>query len=319
MEEIHLFHELLLRLPLQLVWRLIGFNHRLHWLMLDEFLWKRRCELEFPVLHENIPSYRKYWLKRTEKAYGRLWYNDVIVPEIERAQKVVRCADTYFVLTAEGGLYSGWYRPFRPCNTGVIRLIETNRNDQKFYTVQRNRIIATHNDGRDNCDSYYVIDDYDCTAIIDLIEFNSKIIYLTNSGQVYLWYKNQTSRELFPGRRYIDLLSNFGETVLHFSLLSPTSVLEEYQLIEPNDKVEPNVRYKNTKYDDIVKYYHGGITTFAGLNRRKYSSTTTAVINIDGTGSCNIPFLESGRFCYRGIIDLFIENSFSIFVAQSKV
>lgn len=101
---IRLFHEVLLHLPIQVLWRLIGRNHQLHQLMMDEFLWRRNCEQEFKVLHTKIPCYRIYWLKRTEKAYGRLFVNGVPNDQFKRVKRVYHCID-YFVLTNDHQLY----------------------------------------------------------------------------------------------------------------------------------------------------------------------------------------------------------------------
>lgn len=70
---IELFHQLLLHVPINIVWRLIGLNHRLNRLLLSERFWKEKCELEFSLLHTKIVSYRRYYFIRSNKIHGHLY------------------------------------------------------------------------------------------------------------------------------------------------------------------------------------------------------------------------------------------------------
>lgn len=86
-----ILHLLLERLPLNIVWRLSGWNKRLNKLLLSEYLWRRKCEREFDVLHTRIDNYRIYYLIRSDNCYGKVYkrdYKDVLVQHYTQYKRV---------------------------------------------------------------------------------------------------------------------------------------------------------------------------------------------------------------------------------------
>lgn len=68
-----LYHLILLHVPLNLVWRLIGLNRILNILLLKEQLWKEKCQRKWnDRLYRSITSYRRYFLLRTDHLHGDL-------------------------------------------------------------------------------------------------------------------------------------------------------------------------------------------------------------------------------------------------------
>ena len=67
------WYNVLLRLPLNLIRRLLGLNKRLNAILMNEILWRWKCEREFKVLPRTLFSYRYYYLMTTKNNYGRLF------------------------------------------------------------------------------------------------------------------------------------------------------------------------------------------------------------------------------------------------------
>lgn len=69
-------HEVLLHLPINIVWRLLGLNRVMNKVLLLEYFWKQRCEREFGLLHDKISSYRRYYLIHSQFIRGNLYENN---------------------------------------------------------------------------------------------------------------------------------------------------------------------------------------------------------------------------------------------------
>ena len=77
-----------LHLPLQVFWRLPGLNHRLNRHLRSELFWRLKCEGEFHLLPETLPSYRYYYLLCSKNAYGRLYHEDRLDRRFKRVRAV---------------------------------------------------------------------------------------------------------------------------------------------------------------------------------------------------------------------------------------
>lgn len=254
MDRIHLFHELLLRVPLQLVWRLVGLNHRLHRLMFDDFLWKRRCQLEFPLLPTIITSYRTYWLKRTTRAYGRLWFNEQLfrlegqeVPEIRRPKQLFDCGNIV-VWNDYGELY--WIYPYhqerqiRLMLRGIERVISITTSVQSILLAQgtNNNYLVYNKDGSDELtttECYFIPRSY---HVKRMMWFNLMPLYLLEEGQLVL-AKDEYTRVLLPSkedpRKVLDMKFRclMGYYQLEFELLFEDGT-EEARTINLNKPLE---------------------------------------------------------------------------------
>lgn len=94
---------LVLHLPLNLIWRLAGLNKQLNKILMLEQLWLERCRKEFKLLHNKIPCYRIYFLIRSRSCYGKIYEFlgdniNHIFPEFTRVVWVRNIANTYMIL-----------------------------------------------------------------------------------------------------------------------------------------------------------------------------------------------------------------------------
>lgn len=81
----------LFHLPLNLIWRLPGWNSTLNRVLSSELLWRLKCEQEFPILRGKKPpceSYRYYYLMCSRNVYGQLYREGERVEGLSR----VRCS-----------------------------------------------------------------------------------------------------------------------------------------------------------------------------------------------------------------------------------
>ena len=70
------FH-LLTRLPVNVIWRLVGINRAWNKSLLNEHIWRVRNETEFRFYHSRVPSERLYHLIRSRNRYGKLYFDGV--------------------------------------------------------------------------------------------------------------------------------------------------------------------------------------------------------------------------------------------------
>lgn len=95
-----IYHNILLRIPLNIVWRLVGLNRQLNKLLSSELLWRRRSEKEFPLLHSRITSYRLYYLIRSECIRNNLYSNNRLI--VKNTDNLWLYHSMYLYLNSEG-------------------------------------------------------------------------------------------------------------------------------------------------------------------------------------------------------------------------
>lgn len=75
---------------MNIFWRLIGLNRNLNKLLLLEHFWREKCDQEFSLLHDNVPSYRGYYFLRSERIIGTLYTTsgEVVANRVQWYQQV---------------------------------------------------------------------------------------------------------------------------------------------------------------------------------------------------------------------------------------
>lgn len=90
----HLFAAVFLHLPLNVVWRLPGWNKLLNQRLMNEHLWKLKVERELRLRHDIIPNYRFYYLMHSTNGYGRLYHDGKLIEKMERVRAISLVAGT---------------------------------------------------------------------------------------------------------------------------------------------------------------------------------------------------------------------------------
>lgn len=329
---LHLLHELLLRLPLPVIWRLIGLNHQLQQIMINELLWKQKCHREFPVLHTSIYCYRIYWLKRTEKAYGRLWWNDCPVDFIKRAHRLYHLLD-YFVLTINGELYRiDEFLHREPIYTGVLRVIEmgdllsvvTTRGVHHIEKVSKKEgryHVLGEVTAEDPPDRLHFYQSVAITTKMIRGHFFEKVgIALLSDGRLCEIKRNYyIVQQLLPGR-YIDF--NCSRPILdgwaYFSLIETDGACTEHCF---NTKLGlKSLTFSCLRTMGVMKFAHepDRLVYFVGRIRDLYHSQQRNGISIalfvNGENDCVVP-TRNRIDRYHGVIDV-MDGATSLVVAQ---
>lgn len=79
---------ILLHLPLNVIWRLPGWNKLLNQRLMKEHLWKLKCQREFTIVIDKVPSYRLYYLICSTNCYGRLFSDYTRDDRFQRVRRV---------------------------------------------------------------------------------------------------------------------------------------------------------------------------------------------------------------------------------------
>src|SRR5579864_389729 len=94
MDRENLWYQIVLQLPLNVIWRLPGWSRMLNRVLMRELLWRQKCEMECPVIHRVVPNYRLYYLMRSTNGYGRLYVNGALDPCFKRVWAVIAIYNT---------------------------------------------------------------------------------------------------------------------------------------------------------------------------------------------------------------------------------
>lgn len=274
-----LLYPILLRLPLNVIWRLPGLNKQFNKLLEKELLWKLKCEFEFPVLHTRIPNYRHYWLIRTTNYYGRLFDNnkedhryqrvramseigsysdahDIFLlnkDELIRYQEPEDEAESELVASGVNLLEGEMYRD-RNGNNHLIKYhgrygFEGTKPLQSGY----GELVSYHNDGTKyqlTTKGVLHIDDEDGEReITDVIDYNFDgylLLVLKTDGTVMIKDFHSGGRDVLPGK-YIKMI---GTSLYRFDgkLITVHNVADGFTTKMVNLTVPGTIRY----YDGTV-------------------------------------------------------------------
>ena len=177
------YHNLLLHLPVNIIWRLIGLNRELNKVFLLEYFWKQRCEREFYLLHDTISSYRRYYLIRSDFIRGRL-YNDkdeVLLKDIDYFNVV--CGKIVYL--SHGQLYHfNQDRGSKLLCSGVAHVASMSEETKKLIPLilddGRRMILSVARDS-DGADPFQMIDSPYDPSMIQMMR-----IYIATGGSL-LW------------------------------------------------------------------------------------------------------------------------------------
>lgn len=165
---IELLHQVLLHVPLNLVWRLVGLSRNLNKLLLLEQFWKEKCQEEFSLLHTKIASYRRYYLIRSERIVGNLysrqgtiiqsrvkWYQEIYLSEIDQE---------YLLYHSEDKIYYD-----QTMIVGGVKTISAINDLEHFYLLMlndgRRRFLRIFDNSDWECEGNWMGPDHDRTMI----------------------------------------------------------------------------------------------------------------------------------------------------------
>lgn len=129
MNQLHLFHAIGLKLPVQILWRLLLLNRTLRQIFTNTF-WQQRGSVEFPLLPAMVGrSYQQYFIDRSRSGYGDLYINNQYVEIDGKVKQVFLIDNGVFIWTKNESLYHldlsrrdtfGW--------SGSVSLVESKVN-----------------------------------------------------------------------------------------------------------------------------------------------------------------------------------------------
>lgn len=171
----HLLMVLLERLPLNIIWRLPGWNKRLNRTLMLEILWIARNKRKFSVLPKRIKNNRLYNLIRSEHCYGDLYVEEDSDIPVMRHVKGVWALEEKYVIYDGNSVYAAkeglkdieeLFTDIVYCNGSLIR--------DKYGT---NRILLFQNDEE------YLELPYE-ERLIDYREYNGTVARLIDDGRL---------------------------------------------------------------------------------------------------------------------------------------
>lgn len=208
----HLNLLLLSKLPLNIIWRLIGLSRRINIDLHNELLWKEQCQKEFPLLPTMVPSYRYYWFHNSWKVYGTL-YIDNEPTTLDRCTRLYLTGEDVFVTTIDDEI----------CR---ITQDEEGLNVSSYFSSVKQIIY-------DGSDFYVTVDDRpnklfslrhpdvklalipELSDLIGMAFIHAYRLCLVSSGMIYLTRENRYNgvdrhklevvTALLPHRRFISL------------------------------------------------------------------------------------------------------------------
>lgn len=202
----HLNFLLLAKLPLNLIWRLVGLSHRLSFDLCNELLWKVRCEAEF-ILMPVVSSYRRYWLQHTHHLYGQLFIDGEAVSSVVRPSQLYYSEgnnDDLYLLTMNKQLYKVRGTTFTLIAETVTKVIETGQSWLYLYYFKEHRHeLYSINGNKFRLEPRLI----DLQQLIILYGHELTYLVLSATGRLYLTrsFENQFNviAELFPGRTIV--------------------------------------------------------------------------------------------------------------------
>lgn len=112
---------ILLHLPLNVLWRLPGWNKLLNkWLMREHF-WRLKVEREFILRLEKVPNYRLYYLMCSTNCYGRLYDDKKRMTQFNRVRGIYLflSGQLHPIIWEGDTLYATFYGEYVPYVDGV--------------------------------------------------------------------------------------------------------------------------------------------------------------------------------------------------------
>lgn len=199
---IELYHQILLHVPLNLFWRLIGLNRNLNKLLRSEHFWLEKCQTEFHLLHDRIGSYRRYYFLRSNNIVGTLYTTE---------GNIVATAVRYYhrVFLNEGDIFASLY-----LTRSTLKLVDPERDDKLIssmeevdaifdvaayvYIITRQRekrVLLVEEDGRfieETLDDHFGL--FDLSDVIRLTYCNMYWALLSNGDLYYFKRKSKQGR-----------------------------------------------------------------------------------------------------------------------------
>lgn len=297
----HLFTAVLLHLPLNVVWRLPGWNHLLHKRLMNDHLWRLKVEMEFPLFLNKIPNYRLYYLMGSTNCYGNLYCNNQLDARFQRVRAVSIIGATKIVW-AGNNLYSftNDEQP-RVVATGVThyrddfvhingKSYELHGSDGDYTPVEVDReLLVNYESEWAHSISLY----RDGTLLVKFYEEDYSPL-----GEVKLFSVVSAHLQKYNHNRLIVLHRDGIVRVYFISVRSITVVLEdEYK---DQTMIDASSMY-NCSEVTHVSDYHIKRTLVRPIRKIHYQ--TRVMIEIDGQGRLlDHPILWNERMNYRGVI-----------------
>lgn len=109
MSLVHLYPILILKLPLNLIWKLIGLNSELNKVFKNELIWRMKCEQEFKVLIDplviKMVGWRYYYFLQSENIYGKLFIRGRKIEQLVHVKHFCKIYEDIYLILANGVLY----------------------------------------------------------------------------------------------------------------------------------------------------------------------------------------------------------------------
>lgn len=311
----HLNFLILTRLPLNLIWRLIGWSHRINTNLFNELLWKQKCQQEWSLLPTVVRSYRLYWLEHSWQVYGKLYIDGVEQPMKRPSQFYIADGmhghDEIYVLTAYKELYRIDEGEPKLIADNIDRMIATGPRLLRLFYLHKDHPFELHDvhGTRYSFES----DNLSIERIICLTSNERRYLVLCTNGALYLTVRNGFKftiiGELFPGRLFSSVSLSDHSQEYQLSLIpvdahiaerameeNPPQVAERWKLILFNDynsctltPMSPPIETPTLR----MTFSPGSIGKVGSIN-----------VNTDGEGYLDHELIGRNKLRYKGICDV---------------
>lgn len=204
----HLLHLIGLKLPVQLLWRLLQLNTTLRQTFSTTF-WYQRGSIEFPSLPPIIGcTAAQYFINHSRSGYGDLYVNNHRVKEVQRAKQLFVINRKVAVWTQDGRFYH------LDLFNGTAHLVSSQGTSQVTTIIHfDNKLLLRY--GFDwrlieyaNNATYFYEFKWPHPATIKSIHYlkqsiGETVIYLSETGELFCYFHPSISQqELFPSPLY---------------------------------------------------------------------------------------------------------------------
>jgi hypothetical protein len=314
----------LLKLPFQIIQRLIGINRSINKIVFNELFWKYKLEKDVtPPYHKIISSYRQYYLLYNDNEYGKIWkgrnqFSDLVhIKHIyhKPPNKFYAIADdnalyevdkdgAFFIILIKYGvkkcfnLYSKHYGSYLDINNNLRRF--------KDNKIDHTNVKDVLYDGRDDGESLIYL------KINGDLMINNQVVIsnIVQGGQYEIDEDEIIYRLLDIYGDVYELRTNGGQTnkiksnILKITNLGygPFYITRSGRLINEHDAAIPfpvNIKKVISTYNPTV---------FIGYDGQSYLYHDT-----------DIPTQGVLKTAYQGLVDLPIYNKPPIAIAKGMI